>query len=149
MTFAGNPKYDDYAVIGFVENVVVNTDEGEKIIPARIDTGATKSSIDASIVEELDKGPVVGERVIRNAHGSERRKIVRMKIKIEGKTVNAKFTIANRSQLKYPMLIGRNILKKKFLIDPNKKKGQKPKDQKELYDYKHQEYDSKKEEGSS
>ncbi|MGM5481114.1 MAG: RimK/LysX family protein [Nanobdellota archaeon] len=132
MTFAGDPEYDDCAVVGFVEKVSCLIEKGERIVEARIDTGATKSSIDASLVEELNIGPVVGERIIRNAHGSERRKIVRVKIRIAGKTINAKFTIANRSRLRYPMLIGRNVLRKGFLIDPNKKNETKPKDQTDL-----------------
>ncbi|MFP4119339.1 MAG: RimK/LysX family protein [Candidatus Woesearchaeota archaeon] len=132
MTFAGDPEYDDCAVIGFVEKVSCLTEEGERIVDARIDTGATKSSIDASLVDELKIGPVVGERIIRNAHGSERRKMVRVKIRIAGKTITAKFTIANRSRLRYPMLIGRNVLRKGFLIDPNKKTNAKPKEQTEL-----------------
>ena len=48
--------------------------------------------------------------------------------------IHAKFTIANRTQLSYPMLIGRNVLKKGFLIDPNKNK-EKPKDQREIAEF--------------
>ncbi|MFW6378821.1 MAG: retroviral-like aspartic protease family protein, partial [Nanoarchaeota archaeon] len=98
MTFAGDPRYDDCAVIGFVEKVKCLTEKGNLTVSARIDTGATKSSIDATIVEQLGIGPVVGERTVRNAHGSERRKIVRIRINVAGKTINAKFTIANRSR---------------------------------------------------
>ncbi|MGM5480605.1 MAG: RimK/LysX family protein [Nanobdellota archaeon] len=121
MTFAGDKKYDDCVVVGFVEHVTCFGKSEKKTLPARIDTGATKSSIDERIVKELDIGPFVGERIIRTVQGTQRRKIVRLKIRIGEKTVTTKFTVADRSQLKYPILIGRNILRKGFLIDPTKK----------------------------
>ena len=121
MVFADHPKYKDCAIVGFVERVICKSGKGDRSIEARVDTGATKSSIDSSLVEELGLGPVVGERIIRNAHGSERRKIIRIPIVISGKTITAKFTVANRSKLRYQMLIGRNVLRKGFLIDPTKK----------------------------
>ena len=129
MTFANDPKYDEFAVVGFIEKVTCILENTKKVVNARIDTGATKSSIDEALVKELNIGPVVGERIIRNAHGSERRKVVRIQVQVAGKTTTAKFTVANRSQLKYQMLIGRNVLRKGFLIDPTKKIDAKPKEQ--------------------
>ncbi|MBN2141880.1 ATP-dependent zinc protease, partial [Candidatus Woesearchaeota archaeon] len=40
------------------------------------------------------------------------------KIVLGGKEIESKFTLADRSHMKYPVLIGQNILRKNFLIDP-------------------------------
>lgn len=115
-------KYDDRLVIGFLEWVHCKAKGGEDIVvKARIDSGATKSSIDQELVKTLRWGPVLGEKRIRNANGVTTRKIVDGHISIAGKDVLEHFTIANRSNMKYPILIGRNVLRRGFLIDPNKK----------------------------
>ena len=38
----------------------------------------------------------------------------------EKKKIKAQFTLADRSHMRYPVLIGQNILKQGFLINPNK-----------------------------
>ena len=47
------------------------------------------------------------------------REAVRLEVEIGGKLVEGNFTLADRSHMTYPVLIGQNILRKgNFLIDP-------------------------------
>lgn len=101
--------------IGFTEFVTLQKNKYE----ARIDSGAKTSSIDRNIVQKLGLGPKVGQKTIKNAHGKTVRDVIRADIKIKNRTLkNVKFTIANRSKLKYPVLVGRNIIKRGFIINP-------------------------------
>ena len=108
-------------VIGFIEPVICTTKGHKEVVRARIDSGATNSSIDESLANKLGVGEIIGERTIRNAHGSTKRKIIEVTVTMAGRTLTEKFTIADRSAMRFPVLIGRNILRKGFLIDPNKK----------------------------
>jgi hypothetical protein len=109
-------KDNERLIIGLVENVYL--EDGNKYL-AKIDTGADSSSIDKTLIEELNKKEFIGHKIIRSALGRHRRPIVQLEIKFQGKIFFEKFTISNRSNLKYKILIGKDILKKeKFLIDP-------------------------------
>ncbi len=110
-------------ILGLSENVTIfGNNHQRKEVSARIDTGATNSSIDASIVRLLDLGPVKRTKVVKSASGKGRRAIISVKVKLDGKILEDDFTIAERKHMTYPVLIGQNILKKgNFLIDPNKK----------------------------
>lgn len=88
---------------------------------ARIDTGATKSSVDARLAAELALGPVIKTKLVKSAAGNKLRPVIKASIRISGKSLKSEFTIADRSHMKYRVLIGQNILKKGFLIDPTKK----------------------------
>ena len=106
-------------VIGLTEEIVVIGKKGSKKVVARIDTGATKCSIDTSLAKELDFGPILRRKVIKSAIGSSKRGVVRFKINIKGEEISGSATLADRSHMRYRVLIGQNILKKgKFLIDP-------------------------------
>ncbi len=121
MTSIGENKFKDRSIIGFIEPIICISKRHKESVRARIDSGATKSSIDSALAKKLGLGPILGEKRIRNAHGYETRKLVDMTISIAGKEITATFTIADRTHLRFPVLVGRNILRKGFLIDPNKK----------------------------
>ncbi|MBN2567538.1 ATP-dependent zinc protease [Candidatus Woesearchaeota archaeon] len=104
-------------VIGLTEEVVVVGDYGEKRLIARVDTGATKSSVDARLAAELRLGPVTRTKMVKSAHGHSLRPAIDATIEIAGKRLTSDFTLADRSNLKYKVLLGQNILKG-FLIDP-------------------------------
>lgn len=114
-------KYSDRPILGLIETVTCKSKNKKATVHARIDTGATKSSIDQALVDKLNLGPVLGERTIKNAHGYGTRKLIEVTIIIAGIEITEMFTIADRAHLKFPVLVGRNILRKGFLIDPNKK----------------------------
>ena len=118
---AGDQAYKNRYVVGFVEPVQI-ADENNLLhrFLARVDSGATRSSIDKKIVEKLNLGPVIGKGLIRNANGQVRRDVIKVTLHIGDETYTEEFTVADRGHLNFPVLIGRNILTKGFLIDPEK-----------------------------
>jgi hypothetical protein len=106
-------------IIGVVEPIIINSQFEEKTVMARIDSGATKSSINQKIAHELKLGPVTRSKLVRSAHGSKMRELVEIEIQLAGQTLRSEFTIVDRDHMRYPVLIGRNTLKLgDFLIDP-------------------------------
>lgn len=104
-------------VLGLTEQILI---EDHRVI-ARIDTGATSSSIDKQLAKKLSLGPVVDEKVIKSASGTKKRPVVKATITVDGQTIQDNFTVADRSHMTYSVLIGQPILKRgKFLIDPLK-----------------------------
>lgn len=108
-------------IVGLTEKVVVIGEEEEKKVLAKIDTGAQRSSIDIRLASKLRLGPLLKTRVFRSAVGKEVRAVVKAKIKLKGKPIKATFSITDRKKMKYKILIGQNILKMGFLVDPSKK----------------------------
>ncbi|NQV08813.1 ATP-dependent zinc protease [Candidatus Woesearchaeota archaeon] len=109
-------------IIGLVEDVIIfGNNNKEKTFPGRIDTGAEKSSIDTKIASELNLGPVLRTKKIKSAHGTTLRPIVEVEVELAGEKMKALFSVVDRSHMKYPVLIGQNILTNGFLIDPSKK----------------------------
>ncbi len=107
-------------VIGLDEYVtIIDNGKKEETVIARIDSGAEWSSIDEKLFEKLSLGPIIGSKLIKSASGKKRRDIVKIKIRLKGKELMGQFNIADRSRLKYKMLIGHDILMQGFLIDPS------------------------------
>ncbi len=105
-------------VLGLIEEVFLNNNYQKKL-PARIDSGATSSSIDSSLVQQLNLGPLLPAKVVKSAFGIKERPIIKTTIKIAGLIIESEFNVTDRSHMTYPLLIGQNILKKgKFIIDP-------------------------------
>ncbi len=117
--------------IAFPEQALFN-------IPAKVDTGAKTSAIWATNIVEHNggvsftffgpKSPLyTGEEVfvkhfsrviIASSIGAEQlRYKVTLLMKLRSKRIRASFTLADRSQQAYPVLIGRNALRGKFLVD--------------------------------
>lgn len=113
-------------------------DVGLEKVPARIDTGARTSAIWASDIHEHDGklafklfGPdsdlYSGEtlstadysrRLVASSTGHvEERYTVKLRVTLGGRKIRATFTLANRATQVYPMLVGRNILRGKFIVD--------------------------------
>lgn len=128
---------DNRQILGKVEEVSL-PEMGGVILCARVDTGAKTSAIWVSSVEETDDGLKViffgekssfytGESVIFDSYSEtdvassngliERRYKVRLLVSVGGRRIRAWFTLADRSTQVYPILIGRNILRGKFLVD--------------------------------
>jgi len=104
-------------VLGLVEKVKVN---GHEVL-ARIDTGAKKNSISKELVKKFGFGKPIKKMKIRTSTGKERRDVLEGELEIGGRKIKTLFNTANRSHMKYPVLIGREVLTQGFLIDPNKK----------------------------
>ena len=112
----------DKVILRLTENVTVKGNGGREVkIVARIDTGATSSSIDESLAGELQLGPVLRSKVIKSASGIRKRPAVKIAVIIKDICIEEEFTLADRSHMTYKMLIGQNVLNKgNFLIDPSK-----------------------------
>ena len=61
--------------------------------------------------------PVVGWLRIRSAESRERRPIVEIDLCVGPKKLRARVNLNDRSQVQYPFLLGRNILKENFVVD--------------------------------
>ena len=115
-------------VVGLVEKVKVKGKE----VTARIDTGAEHNSIDKELASKLKLGPVIKTILIRSASSNfvcpkcgykrkqAKRPVIEAEINIKGRIIKSKFNIAERKHMKYKILIGQDILKHGFLIDPSK-----------------------------
>ncbi|MBT4110720.1 hypothetical protein HOE37_02590 [Candidatus Woesearchaeota archaeon] len=110
------------AVLGLIEKIVVfGPDNNEEKVIARIDSGATASSIDFKLSAKLGLGPITRTKIVKSASGVKRRPIIIVKVRVGKKEIEAEFTLADRAHMTYPVLIGQNILQEgNFLIDPNK-----------------------------
>ena len=112
--------YKDRIIIGLTETIEITGPQGEmKEVKARIDTGATRSSIDSGLAKGLKLGPVTRTKFVKQAHGGTIRPIMKVEFQLAGRKLKQEFTIADRSHMKFEVLIGQNALKKGFLIDPN------------------------------
>ena len=110
------------SLIGLTETVkLINGTKAKKVV-ARIDTGATQSSVDTSLAMHLNLGPIISSKIVKSSHGTTLRAVVKGSVVLAGKRIRAKFNVADRRHMKYKILIGRNVLKGKgFLIDPDRK----------------------------
>lgn len=109
-------------VIGVTEKVIIKGRFRNETVIARIDTGAENSSIDSILAARLNLGPVVKTRVVKNVHGKARRSVVEPTIILAGARIKAHMTIADRTEMKYGVLIGQSALRNKgFLVDPDKR----------------------------
>ena len=108
-------------IIGLTENLIIVKANKHHSIKARIDTGATKSSLDKDLAKKIGLGPTIARRMFKSAFGNSKRPIVTANIELAGKKVfKAEFSLADRSNMTYKALVGQDILKKGFLIDPSK-----------------------------
>ena len=117
----------DKVILGLIEQVTVHGSNGKEAeVLARVDTGATSSSIDYVLAGELQLGPVISSKIIKSASGIKKRPTIKVKITLKGTKIEEEFTLADRSHMTYRILLGQNILKKgNFLIDPSKRVGTK------------------------
>ena len=78
-------------------------------LEAMIDTGAKRSSIDTKLAELLALEEV-GEIKVSNAMGKQARPVVKIKLFHNGEPYELEVSITDRSQLSYPMILGRDFL---------------------------------------
>ena len=109
-------KSSEKKIIKVVETIKIKN----KSYKARIDTGAKRSSISKNLVKKLKLGPIIGKIQVKSSNGIRVRPLIKIKFSLKDKEISAEFTIANREHMNYSILIGRNALKKGFLIDPSK-----------------------------
>ena len=109
-------------------------------VPVKIDTGAYTSAIHCSNIEEINNQlictfesdghpnfnsqPIIFDTFsLTDVKSSNGFKENRYKIKTEviffGKTYKINLTLSTRDDMKFPVLIGRQFISKKFLVDVN------------------------------
>ena len=121
-TMKKHVKVNGKIIVGLTEKIhLVSNNGNDKDVVAKIDTGATRSSIDLNLASKLNLGPVIKSKMIKSAHGNKLRPIVEAEILLAGKKIKSEFTLADRTHMKYSVLIGVNVLKQGFLVDPAKK----------------------------
>lgn len=111
-------------------------------IHAKVDTGAYTSSLHCSRAEVVggvlefilldeEHPEFTGmpfrfkkyvQREVKNSFGeAELRYVIQTKVKIFDRTIRAEFSLSNRGNLKFPVLLGRKILRNRFFIDVTRK----------------------------
>lgn len=100
-------------VLGNLEYVEIC---GERHL-AKIDTGASRSSIDEKLAHRLGLHEVIMERRVKNSHGASVRKVVKTRVKIGNRVIPTSFTLADRKELRFDLILGKNFLWRGFLID--------------------------------
>lgn len=62
------------------------------------------------------------ERRVRSSNGQTQfRYVIKTKVVIFGNTYETEFTLADRAKMKYPILLGKKLLNKNFLVDVSQK----------------------------
>jgi hypothetical protein len=126
--------------VGVVEEVILSP--WGVSFPARVDTGADLSSLDARDIVVRDNVadfklgrrwgsrrlqlPVVEWRRIQTATGTEKRPVVEISICLGSKLFRTPATLKDRSEMMYPFLVGRSALMGHFLVDPSRSKAAQP-----------------------
>jgi len=109
------PENDN--VLGIVERVTLIGPNKKKVVEAKIDTGAFRTAIDNSLVEELELQAREGTVEVRSGSGQQMRKTTRVTFTLRGKKIQTVASYTDRAHLRFPMIIGRRDLKG-FLVDP-------------------------------
>jgi hypothetical protein len=138
-TPAGDAPVAGSTVVGWREWAGLSS-IGVPWIKVKVDTGARSSALHAYDVEELpgdrvrftvqpwqdsDADATVVEcavhdrRPVRSSSGHvEERIVVLLELTLAGRTVLAETTLSNRDQMGFKMLVGREALRRGFVVDP-------------------------------
>lgn len=133
----------DKLVLGWLEKIVLKP--GDIVLRAKLDTGANTASIDAEniIFFEKDDQPWVRFAFLRNKRNdkpkklveferplvrteqikehfgeSQQRPVVTLQFCLHGTLFETEFNLVDRTNFKYPVLLGRRFLQKIALVDP-------------------------------
>mgnify|MGYP006266633407 FL=1 len=134
-SFADPPRA--LPVVGWREMVDL-PDLGLARIPAKIDTGARTSSIHGEVIEEFTRDGAkyvrfavdwdglrheceavhVDLRGVTSSNGeSQMRYVIKTPLVIGKARFRAEISLADRSDMKFPMLVGRSSLRRRFVVD--------------------------------
>ncbi|MCA0230499.1 MAG: RimK/LysX family protein [Bacteroidetes bacterium] len=129
------PSVTEKRVIGR-NDIIDFPDLGLTNVRVKIDTGAYTSSIHCfkiSVEEGVLSFFLPAHRsekhqqfttdqfelkAIKNSFGqTEMRYVIKTKVLLFGKIIKTEFSLADRSQMRYPVLLGRKLLRSRFLVD--------------------------------
>jgi len=133
-------------IIGSVEPVRVIP--GDRVISARIDTGAKTTSLNAIDMQTFErdgrefvrfrlgkdeKAPFIDKpiwkrvKIKRHGEKAQVRPVVKLRLILGDSDQVVMVTLADRGKFKYELLIGRNFLRDSYVVDVAKKNTTKPK----------------------
>ncbi len=126
--FADRVKAEEGVKIlrGIEDVIIYSLDKNTKLtVQARIDTGAKRSSVDRTLARQL--GLLKRRNVLwsdkyqyRSASGLQTRPVVAVTFRVAGRKINTTASIADRSKMQTPVLIGRDDLVG-YLVMPEEK----------------------------
>jgi len=130
------PTTTTLPVVGAVEYIVL--DPPNLKLKARMDTGATTSSLDARNIREFERDgkawvkfeivdrvtestyklerPVVRTVRIKGTDGTQR-PVIKLRVRLDHIDQFTEFSLSDRSQFLYPVLIGRSFLRDQAVVD--------------------------------
>ena len=107
-------------VIGINEPIeILDANRNRHLTMAKIDTGAYRSTVCKNLAEKLGLDKVIGRKKVKGALGAEERPIINLSFVMDKHLVSTETFIADRSEMKYDIIVGRKDLKR-FLVDPAK-----------------------------
>lgn len=104
-------------ILSFIAPVTFEYDGTKIDVEAKLDTGAYRTSLDRKLVKQLGLTPLPRKILVKSASGEQLRQAVLVNFRLSGKSISTIATIATRTRLKYPVIIGRRDLNG-FLINP-------------------------------
>jgi len=105
----------------FEEVKLLSHDKRKIVIPAKVDTGAWRTSIDKTLAEDLGlfkKDNILLKRPVWSSWGRKKRPIIDITFWLKGRKIKTTAGVADRSRLSRPILIGRRDLTG-FLVNPH------------------------------
>jgi alpha-L-glutamate ligase-like protein len=110
-------------ILAAIEEVKIRSADKAKVpVLARVDTGAFRSSIDRGLARQL--GLLTKKNILwkdrftyRSATGRQTRPVIGLTFWLAGRRIKTSASVADRSKMKTPLLVGRNDLGS-FLVRP-------------------------------
>ncbi|MFB6120884.1 MAG: RimK/LysX family protein [Halobacteriaceae archaeon] len=98
--------------IGYTEEVLVSGTSGSEQVTAKSDTGAARTSVDTELAADIGAGPIRSMTTVKSgsAPGGTSRPVVDIVVGVGGDRHTVAASLTDRSNLRYPLLLGRDIL---------------------------------------
>lgn len=108
--------------VNIFEDVKIKAKSGRKIVvPAKIDTGAWRTSVDRTLAKDLGllaEDNVLLKRTVWSSLGRAKRSIVNLTYWLKGRKIKTSAGVADRSKLRKPLIIGRKDLTG-YIVNPH------------------------------
>ena len=110
--FADRVKVDEGIKSVNVWELVKIVSKDKKLVeaPAKIDTGAWRTSIDYDMAESLGliyPENIIASKSVRSTHGRSKRKWINLSFYLAGRKIKTTASLANRKQMRVKLIIGR------------------------------------------
>lgn len=114
--FADRVKADGgVRIVNVFERIKIKSAGGNKVeVPAKMDTGAWRTSIDKRLAEKLgllSDSNILWTKEVKSSLGREKRKVINLTFWLNGRKIETSATVAKRISLQFPVIVGRKDLK--------------------------------------